>query len=203
MALRIKRLIDVALALYGLIYLSPLLAAISAAIRWRMGSPVLFRQTRPCHRGQPCTLVKFRTMREAYGPDGRRLPDAARIEPLGRLLRALSLDELPQLWNVLKGDLSLVGPRPLLMDYLPRYTAEQARRHDMKPGRTGLAQVNGRNSIDWDEKFAYDLWYVDHWSLALDARILARTVVKVLRREGIDQSEEAPMSEFLGSADQC
>jgi lipopolysaccharide/colanic/teichoic acid biosynthesis glycosyltransferase len=198
MSRAIKRLIDILASLVGLILLSPLLAAVALAIRLRLGRPIMFRQQRPGYRQRPFTVVKFRTMREAYTPDGRPLPDAERLLPLGQFLRWTSLDELPQLWNVLKGDLSLVGPRPLLMAYLPRYTPEQARRHDVKPGLTGLAQVNGRNAIGWEEKFAYDLWYVDHWSLWLDAKILGQTLVKVFRREGINQAPSVPMSEFMG-----
>ena len=157
-----------------------------------MGGPVLFRQFRSGYRAKPFTLYKFRTMREAYGLDGAPRPDADRLTWLGRLLRRTSLDELPQLWNVLRGDLSLVGPRPLLMQYLPLYTPEQARRHDVKPGITGWAQVNGRNAIDWEEKFRLDAWYVDNWSLWLDAKILAMTLVKVLRREGISGQGRRP-----------
>jgi len=200
MALLTKRIIDVLASLAALVVLSPVLLAVAGAIRWRMGSPVLFRQLRPGYHGKPFTLVKFRTMREASDSSGRLLPDAERLEPLGLWLRMMSLDELPQLWNVLKGDLSLVGPRPLLMAYLPRYTEEQARRHDMKPGITGWAQVNGRNAIGWEEKFAYDAYYVDNWSLWLDLNILCKTLVKVFQRDGVNQSASVPMSEFLGNA---
>jgi lipopolysaccharide/colanic/teichoic acid biosynthesis glycosyltransferase len=165
-----------------------------------MGSPVLFVQERPGLGGRPFRLVKFRTMRHATAPDGAPLPDADRLTPLGRFLRATSLDELPQLWNVLRGELSLVGPRPLLMQYLARYTPEQARRQDVLPGITGWAQVNGRNALAWDEKLALDVWYVDHWSLGLDLKILVRTLGKVLRRDGISQRGQATMPEFLGTA---
>jgi lipopolysaccharide/colanic/teichoic acid biosynthesis glycosyltransferase len=198
--LALKVLLDRTAALVGLVLLSPLLAAVALAIRARMGAPVLFVQTRPGHGGRPFDLVKFRTMRHASGRDGRPLPDAERLTALGRFLRATSLDELPQLWNVLRGDLSLVGPRPLLMQYLARYTPEQARRHDVLPGITGWAQVNGRNAISWDEKFGLDVWYVDHWTLALDLRILALTLLRVLRREGIAREGHVTMPEFMGSA---
>jgi lipopolysaccharide/colanic/teichoic acid biosynthesis glycosyltransferase len=165
-----------------------------------MGSPVLFVQQRPGLRGRGFRLVKFRTMKSAVGHDGRELPDAERLTALGRFLRATSLDELPQLWNVLRGDLSLVGPRPLLVQYLERYTPEQARRHDVLPGITGWAQVNGRNAISWEEKFALDVWYVDHWSFVLDLRILLLTIVRVLQREGIAQGGHVTMPEFMGTA---
>jgi lipopolysaccharide/colanic/teichoic acid biosynthesis glycosyltransferase len=176
------------------------LAAVAVAIRVRMGSPVLFRQDRPGLQGRPFRLAKFRTMRAAAGPTGRPLPDGERLTALGRFLRASSLDELPQLWNVLAGDLSLVGPRPLLMQYLARYSPEQARRHEVRPGITGWAQVNGRNALSWEEKFALDVWYVDHWSLALDLRILALTALQVLRRSGISREGYATMPEFMGTA---
>jgi lipopolysaccharide/colanic/teichoic acid biosynthesis glycosyltransferase len=194
----IKRLIDVAAASAGLVVLAPLLAIMAMSIRLMMGRPVLFRQVRPGYRARPFVLYKFRTMREAYGPDGTPLPDADRLTRLGRFLRKTSLDELPQLWNVLRGDLSLVGPRPLLMQYLPLYTVEQARRHNVRPGITGWAQVNGRNAISWEEKFRYDIWYIDHWSLWLDLKILAMTLGKVLGRAGISPPGQATMSEFTG-----
>jgi lipopolysaccharide/colanic/teichoic acid biosynthesis glycosyltransferase len=195
----LKRLIDVTAAAAGLVLLAPLLAAVSLAILIAMGRPVLFRQVRPGRGGVPFTLVKFRTMRAADDPDGQPLPDARRLTRLGRLLRATSLDELPQLWNVLNGDLSLVGPRPLLMDYLPLYTSEQSRRHEVAPGITGWAQVHGRNAISWEQKFAHDVWYVDHWSLGLDLKILALTARKVLRREGVSAAGEATTTRFQGS----
>jgi lipopolysaccharide/colanic/teichoic acid biosynthesis glycosyltransferase len=160
---------------------------------------VLFRQVRPGLQGRPFTMVKFRTMTDDRGPDGALLPDARRLTPFGRFLRASSLDELPELWNVLKGDMSLVGPRPLLMEYLPLYTPEQARRHEVRPGITGWAQVNGRNAISWANKFALDVWYVDHRSLWLDLQILWRTVRKVLVRDGISAEGEATMPKFTGS----
>ncbi len=195
----VKSVVDRAAAAAGLLVLSPVLLAVALLIRLRMGSPVLFSQQRPGLHGRPFHVLKFRSMRHATGPDGRPLPDHERLTALGRFLRASSLDELPQLLNVLVGDLSLVGPRPLLMQYLPRYTPEQARRHEVKPGITGWAQVNGRNAISWEEKFALDVWYVDHWSLTLDLRILALTALKVVRRSGISRDGHATMPEFMGT----
>jgi len=185
MSFFIKRSIDVMVAGTGLLVLAPVLAAVAVSVRLSMGAPVLFLQVRPGYRGRPFLLYKFRSMREARGPDGEPLSDDERLTRLGRFLRMMSLDELPQLWNVLRGDLSLVGPRPLLLQYLPLYTPEQARRHEVRPGVTGWAQVHGRNTIGWDEKLRYDVWYVDHWSLWLDLKILAMTLAKVLRREGV------------------
>ena len=193
-----KRLLDVTIASAVLVAAAPVLAAVALSIRLTMGRPVLFRQLRPGYKERPFMLVKFRTMRNALGPDGRPLPDAQRLTRLGRLLRKTSIDELPQLWNVLRGDLSLVGPRPLLMQYLDRYTPEQKRRHDVKPGITGWSQINGRNSISWDDKFKLDLWYVDHQSLRLDLWILLLTAWKVVRREGVDSAADVPMPEFTG-----
>ncbi|HMB05931.1 MAG TPA: sugar transferase [Isosphaeraceae bacterium] len=184
MTRRIKRLLDIALALTGLLVLAPLLAAVGVAIRLTSGSPVLFRQVRSGYLARPFVLLKFRTMREAYGSDGRPIDDAERLTQLGRFLRAMSLDELPQLWNVLRGDMSLVGPRPLLMEYLPLYSPEQARRHEVRPGITGWAQVNGRSSIEREERLKYDVWYVDHWSLWLDLLILGMTPIKILIHRG-------------------
>ncbi|MBD9400647.1 sugar transferase [Comamonas sp. CMM02] len=195
-----KRLFDFAAALLGLMALALPLCVLAWLVRRKLGSPVLFRQVRPGLHGQPFEMVKFRTMTDARGPDGALLPDAERITLFGRFLRASSLDELPELWNVLKGDMSLVGPRPLLMEYLPLYTPEQARRHTVRPGVTGWAQVNGRNAISWEEKFALDTWYVDHQSLVLDIKILWLTVKKVLVREGISAVGEATMGKFTGSA---
>jgi lipopolysaccharide/colanic/teichoic acid biosynthesis glycosyltransferase len=166
-----------------------------------MGFPVLFYQTRPGLNEKPFTMLKFRTMRDAFDSEGRPLPDAERLTPLGRFLRATSLDELPELWNVLKGDMSLVGPRPLLPQYLDRYTAFERRRHEVKPGLTGWAQIGGRNSLTWHDKFKLDVWYVDNWSLSLDLKILLRTVSTVLRRDGIAQQGHATMPEFMGSAE--
>ena len=198
----IKRLMDVTLAGPALILVSPLLALVAFCIWINMGSPVLFRQIRAGYRGRPFTLLKFRTMHEAGNdPLDPRL-DAQRLTPLGRTIRRLSLDEFPQLWNVLRGEMSLVGPRPLLMQYLGRYTADQARRHEVKPGVTGWAQVNGRNSLTWEEKFAFDVWYVDHWNPGLDLRILARTFGIILTGRGISQYAHATMPEFSGSTQQ-
>lgn len=168
-------------------------------IRREMGAPVLFRQTRPGLRGKPFQMIKFRTMRDAIDTDGRPLPDAERLTDLGRFLRASSLDELPELWNVLKGEMSLVGPRPLLMEYLPLYSPEQARRHEVRPGVTGWAQVNGRNAISWDEKFALDVWYVDNRNLWLDLTIILLTIRRVIKRDGISAAGEATMSKFTGN----
>ena len=199
----VKRVVDAAVAGAVLVAAAPLLAAVAAAVRLSMGAPVLFRQVRPGYRARPFTLVKFRTMREANGPDGRPLPDGARLTALGRFLRASSLDELPQLWNVLTGDMSLVGPRPLLTRYLDRYTPGQARRHEVRPGVTGWAQVNGRNALDWDDRFRLDVWYVDHASLGLDLKILAMTVGKVLSRSGVSRAGHATMPEFRGGEGRC
>ena len=196
-----KRALDVAASALGLTLLSPVLLVTAAAVRLRMGSPVLFRQTRPGMHGRPFTMYKFRTMRGERDGHGRPLSDAERLTPLGRALRASSLDELPELLNVLKGDMSLVGPRPLLMEYLPLYTPEQARRHDVPPGITGWAQVNGRNALGWDEKFRLDVWYVDHRTFWLDLRILLRTVLGVVRREGISHGGEATMPRFTGRSE--
>jgi lipopolysaccharide/colanic/teichoic acid biosynthesis glycosyltransferase len=168
-------------------------------VRRKLGSPALFRQVRPGLHGRPFMMVKFRTMTDERGADGELLPDAQRLTAFGRFLRASSLDELPELWNVLRGEMSLVGPRPLLMEYLPLYSPEQARRHEVRPGITGWAQVNGRNAVSWDERFKLDVWYVDHRSLWLDLRILWLTVRKVLVREGISAQGEATMSRFTGN----
>ena len=195
----VKRLADVTASAVGLLVLSPVLGALALLVRQRLGSPVLFRQVRPGLGGRPFEMVKFRTMTDARGSDGALLPDADRLTPFGRFLRASSLDELPELWNVLRGDMSLVGPRPLLVRYLDRYTPEQARRHEVRPGITGLAQVSGRNALSWDEKFALDVWYVDHASLRLDLTILARTLLKVVRRDGISADAHATMPEFTGA----
>ena len=193
-----KRVVDVCGAVVGLILFSPVLVVVAVLIwRW-MGGPVLFTQERPGLHGRSFRMVKFRTMRHAVDAAGRPLSDAERLTPLGRFLRGASIDELPELWNVLKGDMSLVGPRPLLMEYLPLYSPEQARRHDVKPGVTGWAQINGRNALSWDEKFALDLWYVDHRSLALDMKILWLTIRKVVARDGISAAGEATMPRFTG-----
>lgn len=193
-----KRVFDFVVALLALLLLALPLLALAWLIRRKLGSPVLFCQVRPGLQGQPFTMVKFRSMTGDRGPDGALLPDAQRLTPFGRFLRSSSLDELPELWNVLKGDMSLVGPRPLLMEYLPLYTPEQARRHEVRPGITGWAQVNGRNAISWADKFALDVWYVDHSSLWLDVKILWRTVRKVLVRDGISAPGDATMPKFEG-----
>jgi lipopolysaccharide/colanic/teichoic acid biosynthesis glycosyltransferase len=194
-----KRALDVVGAGAALALAAPVMAVTAAAVARELGRPVLFRQVRPGLHGQPFTMFKFRTMRDATDARGRPLPDSERLTPLGRLLRATSVDELPELWNVLRGDMSLVGPRPLLMQYLPLYSREQARRHDVKPGITGWAQIRGRNALSWDDKFARDLWYVDHASLWLDLRILAGTVRAVLRRDGISHAGDATMPVFTGA----
>jgi lipopolysaccharide/colanic/teichoic acid biosynthesis glycosyltransferase len=193
-----KRGMDVAMAGVALLVASPLMAAIAVTIRLCDG-PVLFRQMRPGYKGKPFTLLKFRTMRDARDAQGLLLPDVERLTAVGMLLRQLSLDELPQLWNVLRGEMSLVGPRPLLMQYMERYSPEQLRRHDVKPGITGWAQVNGRNATSWPERFHLDLWYVNNWSLAVDAWILLRTPWQLVKRNGISQRGHATMPEFLGS----
>lgn len=193
-----KRLFDVTFAALALLALALPLLVLMYLVRRKLGSPIFFRQVRPGRYGKPFEMIKLRTMTDARGPDGTLLPDAERLTPFGRWLRATSLDELPELWNVLKGDMSLVGPRPLLMEYLPLYTPEQARRHDVRPGITGWAQVNGRNAISWEEKFKLDVWYVDNHSLWLDIKILGLTVKKVWRREGINAEGEVTMRKFTG-----
>lgn len=195
-----KRLLDICVASAVLVVLALPMLFIAALVRLRLGSPVLFRQTRAGLHGKPFQIIKFRTMTDARGDDGALLPDAQRLTRLGRYLRASSLDELPTLWNVLKGDMSLVGPRPLLMDYLPLYSPEQARRHDVRPGVTGWAQVNGRNSLSWEEKFRLDVWYVDHRNVWLDLKILLLTARKVWEREGVSAVGEATMPRFTGTA---
>lgn len=180
-------------------FVLPVVIVVALVVRLRMGSPVFFRQVRPGYMAKPFTLLKFRTMNSARDERGSLLPDEKQLTKLGSLLRRYSVDELPQLWNVLKGEMSLVGPRPLLMQYLDRYTPEQARRHEVKPGVTGWAQVNGRNDLSWEERFQLDVWYVDHWSLWLDEKILMRTIRKVFLREGISQSGHVTMPEFLGN----
>lgn len=193
-----KRMMDILGAAVGLLLLSPILVYLFLKIRSDMGTPVLFRQTRPGKNGKPFEMVKFRSMKDAYCDDVTPLPDAERITPLGRKLRSSSADELPELWNVLKGDMSLVGPRPLLMEYLPLYSSEQARRHEVRPGVTGWAQVNGRNSLSWEEKFALDVWYVDNRTIWLDIKIIGMTIAKVLKRDGISAEGEATMPRFTG-----
>lgn len=199
--LTIKRAFDLILALLALILLSPLMALIALLVWAQLGTPVLFRQQRSGLHGKTFILHKFRTMTDARDGQGNLLPDGERLTAFGRFLRSTSLDELPELFNVLKGDMSLVGPRPLLMRYLDRYTPHQMRRHEVKPGITGWAQVNGRNALTWERKFALDVWYVDHWSLWLDLEIGALTVWKILKREGISQPGRTTMDEFRGSSD--
>ena len=194
-----KRLFDFVVASIALLLFALPMLVLAWLIRRKLGSPVLFCQVRPGLQGKPFNMVKFRTMSYECGPDGALLPDVQRLTPFGRFLRASSLDELPELWNVLKGEMSLVGPRPLLMEYLSLYTPEQARRHELCPGITGWAQVNGRNAISWDDKFALDVWYVDHRSLWLDVQILWCTVGKVLVRDGISAAGEATMTKFTGT----
>ena len=189
---------DILCAVFALLLLAPVLVVVALLVRRQMGAPVLFWQTRPGLHGKPLQMVKFRTMRSAMNPQGLPLLDSERLTRLGHILRSTSLDELPGLWNVLKGEMSLVGPRPLLMEYLPLYTPEQARRHDVRPGVTGWAQVNGRNAISWNEKFALDVWYVDNRTIWLDFKIIWMTVKKVLIREGISAEGEATMTKFTG-----
>lgn len=195
----LKRLFDLLAAVAALLLLALPLAVLTWVVRRKLGSPAFFRQVRPGLHGRPFEMVKFRTMTDERGPDGQLLPDAQRLTVFGRFLRATSLDELPELWNVLKGDMSLVGPRPLLMEYLPLYSSEQARRQEVRPGITGWAQVNGRNALSWEEKFRLDVWYVDHRSLWLDVKILILTVRKVLMREGISAPDDVTMPVFKGA----
>jgi lipopolysaccharide/colanic/teichoic acid biosynthesis glycosyltransferase len=193
-----KRVMDLLGAGLGLILLSPVIAILWIMIRRNLGVPVLFRQTRPGKDGVPFEMIKFRTMKDAHGPDGTPLPDDQRLTPFGSKLRSASLDELPELWNVVKGDMSLVGPRPLLMEYLPLYSPRQARRHDVRPGVTGWAQINGRNAISWPAKFDLDIWYVENRTLWLDIKIIALTVKKVLKRDGISAAGDATRPKFKG-----
>ncbi|MCP2227995.1 sugar transferase [Pseudomonas sp. B14-6] len=194
-----KRFFDIVASVAGLIVLSPVIAIVAYLIRKRLGSPILFRQVRPGLGGEPFEMVKFRTMRDALDADGDPLPDSERMTDFGRFLRSSSLDELPELWNVIKGDMSLVGPRPLLMEYLPLYDEVQVRRHDARPGVTGWAQINGRNALSWEEKFKLDVWYVDNQSLWLDLKIIFLTIKKVLVRDGISAEGEVTMTKFTGS----
>ncbi len=195
----IKRAFDIVAAGCALLVLAPVIVFVAWQISRKMGSPVLFRQVRPGLNGKPFEMIKFRTMKDAMDASGNPLPDVERLTPFGQFLRSSSLDELPELWNVLKGDMSLVGPRPLLMEYLPLYSPEQARRHEVRPGVTGWAQVNGRNTLSWEDKFKLDVWYVDNRSLWLDVKVLFLTVKKVLVRDGISAEGEATMSKFTGS----
>lgn len=198
---RIKRILDAGISAVGLVILLPVMLVTAALVRKNLGSPVIFRQPRPGKDGRVFQLYKFRTMKDARGENGELLPDEQRLTAFGRALRATSLDELPELWNILKGDMSLVGPRPLLVKYLPLYNEEQSRRHEVRPGLTGWAQVNGRNTLSWEEKFAHDVWYVDHVNMVLDAKILLMTVGKILRKEGISSESAATMEEFRGTGD--
>ena len=195
----LKRVFDVLVSAVALLLLCPVILFVAWQISRRMGSPVLFRQVRPGLNGKPFEMIKFRTMKDALDAAGNPLPDAERLTPFGQFLRSSSLDELPELWNVLKGDMSLVGPRPLLMEYLPLYSPEQARRHEVRPGVTGWAQVNGRNTLSWEDKFKLDVWYVDNRSFWLDIKVLFLTVKKVLIRDGISADGEATMAKFTGS----
>lgn len=201
----LKRIFDIVFSFLGLIVFFPALVILSVMIRLKLGSPIFFTQVRPGLGGKPFKMVKFRTMRDAVDNDGIPLPDGERMTAFGSMLRSTSLDELPELWNVLKGEMSLVGPRPLLMQYLPLYSVEQNRRHEVRPGVTGWAQINGRNSVSWDEKFKLDTWYVDNQSILLDIKIIILTVKKVLVRDGISQENNATMAPFMGEkvADQA
>ena len=195
----LKRLLDILIASIALLLLSPLYAFVAYKVKKNLGSPVLFRQVRPGLHGKPFEMIKFRTMRDAVDAQGNSLPDSERLTPFGKMLRATSLDEMPELWNVIKGDMSVVGPRPLLMEYLPLYSPEQAKRHNVRPGMTGHAQINGRNAIGWDEKFKLDTWYVDNQSTLLDFKIMFQTVHKVLSKDDISAEGEATMTKFTGS----
>jgi len=195
----LKRLLDIIIASIALILLSPLYAFVAYKVRKNLGSPVLFRQVRPGLHGKPFEMIKFRTMKDAVDEQGNPLPDSERLTPFGQMLRSTSLDEMPELWNVIKGDMSIVGPRPLLMEYLPLYSPEQAKRHDVRPGMTGHAQVNGRNAIGWEEKFKLDTWYVENQSIWLDFKIMFKTVHKVLAKDDISAEGEATMTRFTGS----
>lgn len=195
----IKRLLDIIIASIALILLSPLYAFVAYKVKKNLGSPVLFRQVRPGLHGKPFEMIKFRTMKDGVDEQGNPLPDSERLTPFGQMLRSTSLDEMPELWNVIKGDMSIVGPRPLLMEYLPLYNSEQAKRHDVRPGMTGHAQVNGRNAIGWEEKFKLDTWYVENQSIWLDFKIMFKTVHKVLAKDDISAEGEATMTRFTGS----
>ncbi|MGP9545675.1 sugar transferase [Psychrobacter sp. AOP7-B1-25] len=197
----IKRLFDITAATTALVALAPVYALTSYKVKKNLGSPVLFKQTRPGLHGEPFEMIKFRTMLDAYDNEGNPLPNEQRYTKFGNFLRSTSLDELPELWNVIKGDMSLVGPRPLLMDYLPLYNEEQARRHNVRPGVSGWAQVNGRNAISWEEKFELDTWYVENQSLLIDLKVIFLTLKKVLIREGVNASENVSMTRFTGSKD--
>lgn len=195
----LKRLLDIIIASIALIVLSPLYALVAYKVKKNLGSPVLFRQVRPGLHGKPFEMIKFRTMKDAVDAQGNPLPDSERLTPFGKMLRSTSLDEMPELWNVIKGDMSIVGPRPLLTEYLPLYNEEQAKRHDVRPGMTGHAQVNGRNAISWEEKFKLDTWYVENQSTLLDFKIMFKTVHKVLAKDDINEAGEVTMTKFTGS----
>lgn len=197
----LKRLLDIIIAGTALIILSPLYAFVAYKVKKNLGSPVLFRQVRPGLNGKPFEMIKFRTMKDAVDANGQPLPDSERLTPFGKMLRATSLDEMPELWNVIKGDMSVVGPRPLLMEYLPLYNTEQAKRHNVRPGMTGHAQVNGRNAISWEEKFKLDTWYVENRSTLLDFKIMFKTVHKVIAKDDISAEGEATMTKFTGTPD--
>lgn len=195
----LKRLLDIIIAAIALILLSPLYAFVAYKVKKNLGSPVLFRQVRPGLHGKPFEMIKFRSMKDAVDAQGNPLPDSERLTPFGKMLRSSSLDEMPELWNVIKGDMSIVGPRPLLTEYLPLYNTEQAKRHNVRPGMTGHAQVNGRNAIGWEEKFKLDTWYVENQSTRLDFKIMFKTVHKVLAKDDISAEGEATMTKFVGS----
>lgn len=194
-----KRLLDIIIASIALILLSPLYAFVAYKVKKNLGSPVLFRQVRPGLNGKPFEMIKFRTMKDAADEQGNPLPDSERLTAFGQMLRSTSLDEMPELWNVIKGDMSIVGPRPLLMEYLPLYNAEQAKRHNVRPGMTGHAQVNGRNAISWEEKFKLDTWYVENQSIWLDFKIMLKTVKKVIAKDDINEAGEVTMTKFTGT----
>ncbi|WP_312157525.1 sugar transferase [Acinetobacter variabilis] len=195
----LKRLLDIIIASIALILLSPLYAFVAYKVKKNLGSPVLFRQVRPGLHGKPFEMIKFRTMKDAVDAQGKPLPDSERLTPFGKMLRSSSLDEMPELWNVIKGDMSIVGPRPLLMEYLPLYSPEQAKRHNVRPGMTGHAQINGRNAIGWEEKFKLDTWYVENQSIWLDFKIMFKTVHKVLAKDDISAEGDATMPKFTGN----
>ena len=198
----LKRLLDIVIASSALVLQSPVYAFVAHKVKKNLGSPVLFRQVRPGLHGKPFEMIKFRTMKDALDAEGNPLPDSERLTPFGKMLRATSLDEMPELWNVIKGDMSIVGPRPLLMEYLPLYNSEQAKRHNVRPGITGYAQVNGRNAISWEKKFELDTWYVEHQSLWLDFKIMLKTIKKVIAKDDISAEGEATMSKFTGTPEQ-
>lgn len=198
----LKRIIDITIASTALILLSPVYLIVAHKVKKNLGSPVLFRQVRPGLHGKPFEMIKFRTMKDALDDNGNPLPDSERLTPFGKMLRATSLDEMPELWNVIKGDMSIVGPRPLLMEYLPLYNQEQAKRHNVRPGITGYAQVNGRNAISWEKKFELDTWYVENHSLWLDFKIMLKTIKKVIAKDDISAEGEATMTKFTGTPEQ-